>query len=333
MIERVCDLVARATGVDPAEVRRRNFIQPDDFPYDTGVGMLPYDSGNYEGALDRALERSATRVACRAETPPMTQASKAARDRPLNRTSRSAASRRRNGSVSHGEGWGAGLWESANVKVHLTGKVVVTTGSQPHGQGHETTFAQLVSDDSAFPTTTSSRALAIRSARRSDTAPTAAASLSVGGTAHPQERRQGQGQGEEARGSHARGERRRHRLRERQMLRHGMPERSKRSRKSRSPRSVAYDLPAGWSRSWMRRPTMIPPNCTFPFGTHICVVEIDRDTGQVDSDPLRRGRRCRQRPQPADRGRPDPWRHRAGNGPGALRGRAYNDDGQLVTGS
>src|SRR3712207_6102952 len=50
-----------------------------------------------------------------------------------------------------GEGWGAGLWESANVKVHLTGKVVVTTGSLPHGQGHETTFAQLVADELGVP--------------------------------------------------------------------------------------------------------------------------------------------------------------------------------------
>ncbi|HEX5500961.1 MAG TPA: xanthine dehydrogenase family protein molybdopterin-binding subunit, partial [Thermomicrobiales bacterium] len=56
VIERVCDLVADATGVDPAEVRRRNFIQPEDFPYDTGVGMLPYDSGNYQPALDKALD-------------------------------------------------------------------------------------------------------------------------------------------------------------------------------------------------------------------------------------------------------------------------------------
>src|SRR5918998_223868 len=48
VIERTCDLVADATGLDPAEVRRRNFIQPEEFPYDTGIGMLPYDSGNYE---------------------------------------------------------------------------------------------------------------------------------------------------------------------------------------------------------------------------------------------------------------------------------------------
>ena len=56
VIERVCDLVADATGVDPTEVRRKNFIQPEDFPYDTGIGMLPYDSGNYEITLDKALE-------------------------------------------------------------------------------------------------------------------------------------------------------------------------------------------------------------------------------------------------------------------------------------
>ncbi|MBA3415281.1 MAG: xanthine dehydrogenase family protein molybdopterin-binding subunit, partial [Chloroflexia bacterium] len=55
VIERVCDLVAAETGLDPAEVRRRNFIQPEDFPYDSGIGMLPYDSGNYEPALDKAL--------------------------------------------------------------------------------------------------------------------------------------------------------------------------------------------------------------------------------------------------------------------------------------
>ena len=57
VIERVCDLVAAATGLDPAEVRRRNFIEPEDFPFDTGVGMLPYDSGNYEPALDAALSQ------------------------------------------------------------------------------------------------------------------------------------------------------------------------------------------------------------------------------------------------------------------------------------
>src|ERR671928_773786 len=56
VVERAVDLVARRLGLDPVDVRRRNFVRPDQFPYDTGIGMLPYDSGNYEPALDKALE-------------------------------------------------------------------------------------------------------------------------------------------------------------------------------------------------------------------------------------------------------------------------------------
>src|SRR5690606_2820476 len=145
------DLVAQATGVDPAEVRRRNFIQPEDFPYDTGVGMLPYDSGDYEKALNRALELVGYEQ--------LRQEQKARRERGDSKLLGIGLS-------SYvevcgiapskwiglpGEGWGAGLWESANVRVHLTGKVVVTTGSLPHGQGHETTFAQLVADELGVP--------------------------------------------------------------------------------------------------------------------------------------------------------------------------------------
>jgi carbon-monoxide dehydrogenase large subunit len=151
VIERVCDLVADATGVDPAEVRRRNFIQPEDFPYDTGVGMLPYDRGTYQPALDKALDAAGYASLLEEQ-----------------------ASRRANGNGKllgiglssyvevcgiapskwiglGGEGWGAGLWESAQVRVYLTGKVTVTTGSLPHGQGHETTFAQLVADELGIP--------------------------------------------------------------------------------------------------------------------------------------------------------------------------------------
>ena len=85
---------------------------------------------------------------------------------------------------------------------------------------------------------------------------------------------------------------------------------------------VAYDLPEGMEPFLDETTYYDPPNCTFPFGTHICVVEVDRDTGEIDDAPLPRGRRRRQRRQSADRRRPDPRRHRPGTGPGALRGRA-----------
>ena len=140
VIERVCDLVARATGVDAAEVRRRNFIQPEDFPYDTGVGMLEYDSGNYEGALDRAMEHVGYQE-LRAEQ----RRRRDAGEQKLLGIGLSTYVEVCGVAPSKwiglpGEGWGAGLWESANVKVHLTGKVVATTGALPHGQGHETTL-------------------------------------------------------------------------------------------------------------------------------------------------------------------------------------------------
>ena len=99
VIERVCDLVADATGVDPAEVRRRNFIQPEDFPYDTGVGMLPVRQRQLrDGARQGARDPSATRTyapSSSARRDGATASCSASGCRP---TSRSAASRRRSGS-------------------------------------------------------------------------------------------------------------------------------------------------------------------------------------------------------------------------------------------
>ncbi len=281
VIERVCDLVAGATGVDPAEVRRRNFIQPTDFPYDTGIGMLPYDSGDYETALDRALE-SVGYSELRAE-----QAARRERgDGKLLGIGLSSYVEVCGVAPSkwiglQGEGWGAGLWESANVKVHLTGKVVVTTGSLPHGQGHETTFAQLVSDELGVPYDDIE-------VEHSDThgAPFGfgtygSRSLSVGGTAiyksvgkvrekaiklaaHMLEAAEADIVLENGK-AHVK----------------GLPDAVKTIQEIALAAHVAYDLPEGMEPYLDETTYYDPPNCTFPFGTHICVVEVDRDTGHV----------------------------------------------------
>jgi len=149
MIERMVDRFAAEIGMDPAEVRRKNFIQPQDFPYDNGMGLLPYDSGNYEPALDKALAM----VGYQNFRQEQAEARKQGKYLGLGLSTYveicGVAPSAWIGLP--GQGWGAGLWESANVKVHLTGKVVVTTGSTPQGQGHETTFAQLVSDELGIP--------------------------------------------------------------------------------------------------------------------------------------------------------------------------------------
>ena len=132
------DIYAREIGMDPAEVRRKNLVQPDQMPYDNKLGWL-YDSGDYPAALCKALE--AIDYAHTSE--------------------RKAEARRRGRRLGVGigsyvavagvgpsakmgkEGLVSGTWGSAHVGVHPSGEVIVTTGSQPHGQAHETTLAQI----------------------------------------------------------------------------------------------------------------------------------------------------------------------------------------------
>ena len=141
LLERIVDLAADEVGMDPAELRRRNFIAKDAYPYQTPVA-LQYDSGDYFTTLDLAL--------------------KAADYQGFESRRREAEARgklRGIGVATYIEACGiapsavvgslgarAGLFECASVRVHPTGSVTVLTGSHSHGQGHETTFAQLVSD-------------------------------------------------------------------------------------------------------------------------------------------------------------------------------------------
>ncbi len=127
VIERLMDTAARAVGIDPAEIRRRNFVPADRFPFRTVTGQV-YDSGNYPEALERVL-RASDYAGLRAQQ----------------------AERRKRGELV-----GIGLstyvepcalgWESGSVKVERSGRVTAITGSSAHGQGHETTFAQIVAD-------------------------------------------------------------------------------------------------------------------------------------------------------------------------------------------
>ena len=126
-IERLIDTAARALGLDPAELRRRNLIPPERFPFRTVTGQS-YDSGDYPQALDRALA-AADYAGLRRE-----QAERRARGEVVGI-----------GVVSYVEPCALG-WESGSIRVERSGKVTAITGSSAHGQGHETTFAQVVAD-------------------------------------------------------------------------------------------------------------------------------------------------------------------------------------------
>jgi CO/xanthine dehydrogenase Mo-binding subunit len=124
VMERTLDAVAGELGLDRAEVRRRNLLQPNDFPHDVGVewqdgGKTVYDSGNYPALLERALELLG-------EAPEGDDVGV--------------------GIALYVEGTGVGPYEGAHVQVLVNGKVVAATGLSSQGQGHETVFAQVVAD-------------------------------------------------------------------------------------------------------------------------------------------------------------------------------------------
>jgi CO/xanthine dehydrogenase Mo-binding subunit len=132
VIERLMDLAARELGIDRIEIRRRNFLRPDEFPHDHVIiyqdfAPLYYDSGNYEPALDQILERIGYERFVREEQPRL----------------RAAGRRVGIGVVSYVEGTGIGPFEGARVQVQTSGKVTVVTGIGTQGQGHFTVLAQV----------------------------------------------------------------------------------------------------------------------------------------------------------------------------------------------
>ncbi len=144
LIEVMMDQLAEELGLDPLEVRRKNFIPPFTEPHETPIGVA-YDSGNYDAALDKLLDARRSRAGPPAR--PRRCASRGSTAASASApTPRSAAMRRRGSSGPSGFGLQGGGWESATVRVHATGAVTLYTGTSPHGQGHETGFAQIVAD-------------------------------------------------------------------------------------------------------------------------------------------------------------------------------------------
>ena len=220
-IERIMDELAVELDMDPMELRRKNWIKHEEFPFTT-VGALTYDSGNYEAATDKALELIGwDELRAEQTRAPRSQRPGAARASGISTFTEMCglAPSRVLGSLAYG----AGGWESASIRMLATGKVEVVTGSSPHGQGHETAFAQIVADRLG---------VAVRG-RRAD--PRRHAVLAEGPGhlrvalagrrrhRHRQGRREGDREGAQDRRAPAGGQRGRPRVRGRRVLGQGLP--------------------------------------------------------------------------------------------------------------
>ncbi|HTZ37798.1 MAG TPA: molybdopterin cofactor-binding domain-containing protein, partial [Stellaceae bacterium] len=146
VIERIVDTAAREMKIDPAELRRRNFIPKDAYPYQTPVA-LTYDSGDYFTTLDMAL-KAADYAGFEQRRQ---EAARRGKLRGIGIATYIEACGIAPSAVAGALGARAGLYETAELRVHPTGSITVFTGTHSHGQGHETTFAQLVCERLGVP--------------------------------------------------------------------------------------------------------------------------------------------------------------------------------------
>ncbi|MEU4697022.1 xanthine dehydrogenase family protein molybdopterin-binding subunit [Nonomuraea dietziae] len=276
-IERVMDELAAELNLDPIEVRRRNWIRHEEFPYTTIAG-LTYDSGNYEAATEKALSLFGYDK-LRAE-----QSDRRDRGDPVQlgigvstyTEMCGLAPSRVLGSLSYG----AGGWEHGSVRMLPTGKVEVVTGTSPHGQGHETAWSQIVADSLGVPfddiavvhgdTAISHKGMDTYGSR----------SLVVGGMAVLQACEKVK---EKARRLAA------HTLEcspddlefSQGAFKVKGTESSKTIQELALAAFAAHDLPEGVEPRLDADATFDPENFSFPHGTHLCAIEVDTETGMA----------------------------------------------------
>ncbi len=271
LIERLVDVAAHELGVDPAELRLKNFIKPEQFPYKSATGFV-YDSGDYGAAMNLALEKLGYEELRREQAEALAQGRLVGI-----------------GLASFTEVVGAGpgkdydiaglrMFDSAELRVHPTGKAILKLGVRTQGQGHETTFAQIVAEELGIPyedvevqegdTDNTPYGLGTYASRSTPTAGAATAVISRklrdkarAIAAHLLEVSEDDLDWEPGR-----------------FVVKGSPERSKTIQEISF---AAYsDLPDGMEAGLEGVNYYDPPNMTYPFGTYAVVVEIDRGTGQ-----------------------------------------------------
>jgi carbon-monoxide dehydrogenase large subunit len=264
VIERLMDRIAQELDIDAVKVRRKNFPQPQEFPFKTATG-LAYDSGNYPAALDKALKLAGYDKLRREQ-------------KQLRRRGRYLGI----GVSTYVEicAMGPGFWEYGKVEVDPAGSVKVFSGASPHGHGQKTSFAQIVADELGVPmddvdvihgdTKIVAKGMGTFGSR----------ATAVGGVAVYQAAEKVR---EKARDLAS------HLLEvdaddlvfsDGRFAVKGVPRRALTIQQIAG--QAAKTLPKGSAASLSAKSTFEPANFTFPFGTHVCVVEVEPETGNVE---------------------------------------------------
>lgn len=275
-IERIVDLFAQEVGMDPVEVRRKNLVPTGSFPYTNAMGCV-YDSGDYFRTLDKALEM----IDYESLRKEQEELRKAGKYIGIGLSTYVELCGFGPSKVAGAIGFQGGVWENSTVRVHPTGKVTVYTGTSPHGQGTATSFSQVVAEKLGIPledvevvsgdtqaismgwgtygsrnTAVGGAAVAIATDRIIEKAKKIAAhELEV--SFEDVEFTNGVFQVK------------------------GVPGQSRTFQEIAKSANYAWNLPDGLEPSLEAQSFFDPSNFVYPFGCHICVVEVDADTGEI----------------------------------------------------
>ena len=276
VLERSVDMFAQEIGMDPAELRRKNLIPPFENGHTVATGVA-YDSGNYEAGFDRALEMAGYQSFRQEQQ----RARQEGRYLGIGLTNYVEICGAAPSAIAAALGLQYGAWETAMVRVHPTGKVTVYTGSSSHGQGHETTFAQLASSELGIPIEDVEVVHGDTSQLQFAVGTFGSRSAAVGGTAIHLTIDKIK---DKARGLAA------HLLEaaeadmvyeDGKMFVRGAPDNAKTFGEIAFASHLASSLPEGMEPGLEALSYFDPPNFTWPSGTHIAVVEVEPDTGEV----------------------------------------------------
>jgi carbon-monoxide dehydrogenase large subunit len=272
LIERMIDVLAQKLDIDKAEIRRRNFIKKEQFPYQSALGW-EYDSGDYHTALDKVLE-AVDYEGLRKE-----QAEKRARGELMGIGVTTFTEIVGAGPTRNCDILGVGMFDSAEIRVHPTGSVIARMGTITQGQGHQTTYAQIIASELGIP----SEEIQIEEGD-TDTAPYGlgtygSRSTPVGGAATAQAARKIKAKARkiaahllEVAEDDLEWDTDRFKVK-------GVPGQEK------TMKEVAWaaynNLPEGMEPGLESVDYYDPPNFTYPFGAYLCVVDIDKYTGET----------------------------------------------------
>ena len=276
-VERAVDLFAQEIGMDPAEVRKLNFIPPFEDGYEVAT-TVSYDSGNYIASFERALEM----VGYSDFRKEQQEAREQGKLLGIGLSAYVEICGAAPSAVAGTLGARAGLWESANVRVHMTGKVSVFTGSSSHGQGHETAFAQLVSSELGIPVEDIDVIHGDTSQIQMGTGSFGSRSAAVGGGAIHMSTTKIKEKAKKLAAHILEASEEDIEFEDGKLFVRGAPSEGKTIQEiALASYYYTEDIPEDMEPGLEAMSFFDPKNFTWPGGTHIAVVEIDKSTGEV----------------------------------------------------